>query len=326
MASVVSAMLAIGCARAPSVLRPASEPASRLSTLGWWLLAISCVVTLVIIVLVLVPVFRRRALPGEMNLSSGGGTTPIVVGVAISAAIIVGVFLYTIVTLGQVATPSEKPGVVMEVVGHRWWWEVHYLDARPSQSVVTANEIHIPVGEPVELRVQSADVIHSFWVPQLNGKVDVVPGQTNVFWIRADEPGTYHGQCAEYCGAQHANMMLTVYAEPPAQFTRWLGAQRRPAATPTDEFARRGEQEFLQAPCSLCHAIRGTPAGGKLGPDLTHLASRSTIAAGMLPNRAGQLTGWISDAPSLKPGTLMPRMELAPSELHDIVAYLSTLR
>jgi cytochrome c oxidase subunit 2 len=193
--------------------------------------------------------------------------------------------------------------------------------------VVAANEIHVPAGRPVQVNVTSEDVIHSFWVPQLMGKLDMIPGKTNTTWLQADQPGAYRGECAEYCGVQHAHMAFLVVAEPPEQFAAWLEGQRQPAAEPTEPLAREGAQAFAREGCISCHEIRygASPVGGKAGPDLTHLASRRTIGAGLLANNPGNLAGWIANPQALKPGNKMPRLNLDAESLQALVAYLESL-
>jgi cytochrome c oxidase subunit 2 len=217
--------------------------------------------------------------------------------------------------------------MTIEVTGHQWWWEVKYLSPSPAAITTTANEIHIPVGVPVRFKLDSGDVIHSFWIPQLGGKTDVIPGQTNYTWLQASRPGRYRGQCAEFCGAQHAHMVLYVVADDPATFAAWSTAQLLAAQAPSTPDAQRGQAVF-ETRCAVCHTIRGTDylTGGRAGPDLTHLMSRSTIAAGLLANNTGNLHGWIANPAALKPGTLMPPTGLAPDELHAVVAYLRTLK
>jgi cytochrome c oxidase subunit 2 len=192
--------------------------------------------------------------------------------------------------------------------------------------VVTANELHIPTGKPIVLQLSSNDVIHSFWVPALHGKIDLIPSRENTIKIQADVPGVYRGQCAEYCGYQHAHMAFWVVAEPEATYATWLAAQSSPALAPGDETAKKGRDVFLSRPCVLCHTIQGTDARGIAGPDLTHVASRTSLAAATIPNSKGQLAGWILDSQSLKPGNNMPSMALDPRELHALLAYLETLR
>jgi cytochrome c oxidase subunit 2 len=203
-----------------------------------------------------------------------------------------------------------------------WWWEVRYPDA----GIVTANEIHVPAGRPVRLELASTDVIHSFWAPRLHGKRDMIPGIENVFWIQAAEPGVYRGQCAEYCGTQHANMAFRVVALPPAEFNAWLAERKMRRSPPTTPGEQHGFTVFLKAGCGECHAIEGTPAKSNVGPDLTHLGSRQTIGAALLPNTRGNLAGWIADPQAVKPGVRMPRSYLAADELLALVTYLEGLK
>jgi cytochrome c oxidase subunit 2 len=216
--------------------------------------------------------------------------------------------------------------VNIELVGHQWWWEARYRDDDPSREFTTANELHIPVGRPVIVTLNSSDVIHSLWIPNLQGKKDLIPGRTATLRLRADRAGTYRGQCAEFCGLEHALMALLVQAEPNERYEAWAAAQRQPAAEPSSDQARRGQQVFLAKSCVMCHTIAGTTANAKLGPDLTHLAARQTIAAGMFPNNRGHLAGWIADPQSLKPGVNMPANALAPDDLQALLAYLETLK
>ena len=213
----------------------------------------------------------------------------------------------------------------MEVTGRLWWWELRYLDADGGEIARTANEMHIPVGEPVTLRLISDNVIHSFWVPQLQGKTDMIPGRVNESWIQAGEPGVYRGQCAEFCGVQHSMMAFLAIAEPAEAFDRWLARQAQPAAEPTEPSLVRGRDVFLRAGCGGCHTVRGTPAAGRTGPDLTHIAGRRTLAAATVPNTRGHLAGWISDPQHVKPGNKMPAATLEPGDLHALIAYLESL-
>lgn len=311
------------------MLSPAGEAARQLALLGWLLLGVASAVVLIVTVAIVIPLRGRRLSLADAPLVGSAdhedGIAPIAIGVGLSIIILIAAFIGTVVTLHATATPPRTPALTVAVTAHQWWWEVQYTDSSPGRAVRTANEFHIPVGQTVRLKVQSADVVHSFWVPRLQGKVDVIPGETNVFWIEADQPGTYYGQCAKYCGMQHAHMAISVIADSPSDFAAWLDQQRQPAQTPTDSLARAGQTAFANAPCAFCHTIRGTEAAGRAGPDLTHLAGRSTIAAGELPNVASDLSAWVTNAPSLKPGTLMPRMDLDPRTLHAVVAYLRTL-
>ncbi len=201
-----------------------------------------------------------------------------------------------------------------------------YADTSPHSRFTTANEVHIPVGAPVVFLLTARDVIHSFWVPNLGGKKDLIPGYTQTVWFRADTPGVYRGQCAEFCGLQHAKMGLLVIADPPDRYAAWMRQMQQPGAAPTDSLARRGEQVFMSGTCVMCHAIEGTHARSVAGPDLTHLASRQTIAAATLPNNRGNLGGWIADPQRIKPGTHMPPNVLPPEELNALLTYLQTLR
>jgi cytochrome c oxidase subunit 2 len=203
---------------------------------------------------------------------------------------------------------------------------VQYQDATPSNIVTTANEMHVPVGRTIHFELQAADVIHSFWVPNLHGKTDLIPGHTTHTFIRADAPGEYWGQCAEFCGFQHANMRFVLIAEPEEDFQRWLAAQRQPAAEPATESQKKGQQVFLTRTCVMCHTITGTPAASKVGPDLTHIGSRPRIGAGTLPNTRGNLAGWVSDPHGVKPGVRMPPNPLEPDELRALLDYLESLK
>jgi cytochrome c oxidase subunit 2 len=316
--------------QSPSIFHPAGIAAERLATLGWGLTIISCAVLLVICAVLLVALFRRRSPPdpaaGGLEPAGSGVRWIVIGGVILPAVILAGSFLFSTVIQADVANPPSPPVATIEVIGHRWWWEVKYVGDGWRDTVVTANEIHVPVGQPVRLNLISTDVIHSFWVPELAGKTDVIPGQTNTMWMEADRPGTYRGQCAEYCGLQHAHMAVVVVADPPAQFRRWIADQGAAAAAPTDSIGRRGLAVFRNSTCSTCHSIRGSAADGHVGPDLTHLASRRTIAAGTLPNTRGNLAGWISNAQALKPGSGMPAMTLAPGDLAPLLTYLERLK
>lgn len=216
--------------------------------------------------------------------------------------------------------------VDIELVGHSWWWEARYRDADTAREFTTANELTIPVGRPIVVTLRADDVIHSLWVPNLAGKKDLIPGRTATLHLRADRAGTYRGQCAEFCGMEHALMALLVHAVPSAEYETWAANQRQPAPEPAAADARRGRAVFLNANCARCHAIAGTPAQGRAAPDLTHLASRQSIAAGMFPNNRGHLAGWIADPQALKPGVNMPANTLPPDDLQALLAYLETLR
>ncbi|MQA90106.1 MAG: cytochrome c oxidase subunit II [Gemmatimonas sp.] len=246
-------------------------------------------------------------------------------GVAIPAVILLGLFVLTLQTLGALAAQEEEPALTIEVVGWQWWWEVRYLDHTGRVLFETANEIHLPAGEWIALRLEATDVIHSFWVPQLAGKVDMIPGRTTELRLQADAPGTYRGQCAEYCAGSHALMAMRVVVEPAQEFLDWSRRQTLPQAPPLDSLAALGEEVFLGTACRACHAIRGTPAVGNTGPDLTHLASRSTLAAATLPNTRGHLGGWLANPQRIKPAAKMPAVPLDNVEFQALLRYLETL-
>ena len=244
-------------------------------------------------------------------------------GAVFPALTLVPLLFWTYDTLAAIDPRARPADLVVEVVGRQWWWEIRYRDTVPGRTFTTANELHLPVGKRVELRLISSDVIHSFWVPSLQGKTDLIPGRENVTWIEASRPGQYGGQCAEYCGTQHATMGLLVVAQSDEDFDRWATGQR--AAAATDTVNAEGRVAFLRS-CGYCHTVRGTEAGGRMGPDLTHLASRRTLGAGLLLNSPGNLGGWIANPQALKPGTRMPRVPLSRDEFRLIHLYLQTLR
>jgi cytochrome c oxidase subunit II len=302
-----------------------------IADLTWGLLALSVAVILIIGILVLIGAFARRYRggsdeDGRLPVARAGGSSLkwIYIGLALTTVALAGSITWTVVTMAAVDQPPEQPRFTIEITGQQWWWEVRYVSDDPSRIFETANEIHIPVGEPVRLKLASQDVIHSFWVPAVTGKTDLIPGQTNVTWLQADEPGVYWGQCAEYCGRQHAHMALRLFADPPEEFGAWWDAQLEAAKPPETAIARTGQTHFVLR-CGACHTVRGTQAGGELGPDLTHLMSRTTIAAGMLPNTVGHLSGWVANPQYIKPANEMPNLELSGPQLDVIRSYLLTL-
>jgi cytochrome c oxidase subunit 2 len=232
------------------------------------------------------------------------------------------------VSVGKIVSASVAPAgsLNIEVTGTQWWWKVRYASDDPGRILQTANEIHIPIGRAVAIRGNSEDVIHSFWVPGLQGKRDLIPGHTTTEWLEADKPGEYRGQCAEFCGLQHAHMAFWVIAEPPERFNAWLEHQLKPAAEPMNDDTRQGQEIFLRSACVLCHAIRGTDAAAQAGPDLTHFGSRKTIAAGTLSNTKGNLAGWIADPQNIKPGTHMATVPIQPAEMQPLIDYLESLK
>jgi cytochrome c oxidase subunit II len=249
-----------------------------------------------------------------------------VAGAAVVTVVILFVWLGASVVVGRASgSPQMRDAVTINLTGRQWWWQLEYVDTLPSNRFRAANEILIPVGRPVVVNVTSRDVIHSFWVPNLHGKRDLVPGYVTSLWFQADREGLYRGQCAEFCGLQHANMAMFVRAVSDSDFQRWVAAQRSPAVVPATEITQRGHDVFLRATCPQCHAIRGTLAGGAYGPDLTHVGSRTTIAAGVLPNTEDNLKRWIRNPHQFKPGTKMPPHDLTDGDLQAVAAYLRSL-
>lgn len=327
------ALLLAGC-EMPLALDPRGPAATEIARIWWLLFWTAVVVSLVVFALLAVAVRRgRRAerdgtdthLTPEDGARLEGRTTGYVLigGGLVPALILIAATVLTLTGLAVFDRPPDGAEHTITVRGHMFWWEVEY----PDHGVVTANEIHVPVGRPVRFELETVDVIHSFWVPQLHGKLEMVPGTTNVMYLQADEPGTYFGKCAEFCGQQHANMEFLLIAEEEADFEAWLERQAADASEPGDAVAERGREVFVGSPCAACHTIRGvSTATAEAGPDLTHLASRRTLAARTLPNVPGNLAGWVLDPQGIKPGNQMPAVNLAPDDFHALLAYLEGLR
>jgi cytochrome c oxidase subunit II len=322
LAGLAAGLLLAGCEGRQSALDPQGPQAAQVHELWNVMLIGSAVVFLVVIALVLVAIAlpRQRAAAGDRRRLHLVG-----LGAGVTTAILVALLVYNVQVSRAVATrPADA--MPIHVVAHQWWWEVIYPGDPPSQTVRTANELWLPVGRPVEITLESRDVIHSFWVPNLHGKVDAIPGRTTSLWLQADRPGTFRGQCAELCGLQHARMAFEVVAVSPAELEAWRAAQLEPAQEPLDELARRGQEVFLASSCAMCHAVRGTRAMASVGPDLTHLASRRRLAASTLPNQPGHLGGWILDPQHIKPGAFMPATDLSGDRLDALLRYLGGLR
>jgi cytochrome c oxidase subunit 2 len=312
---------------APSILEPRSDAGRKVEGL-WWLTFWTSVVVVLFVTAFIVRAVRRgrKAAPEEAEDGIDKRPVPwgepfiVIAGLVVSGAILAGTFAVSLRAMNALADPPGRPVLTIEVIGRNWWWEARYPNG-----AVTANEIHIPAGRAVEVKLSTADVIHSFWVPQLNVKQDQVPRMDNRLWLRADEPGRYRGQCAEFCGLQHARMVFWVEAQPPAQFDQWLAREASAAREPLAPLAVRGRDIFLNSSCAGCHAIRGTSAAGTLGPDLTHLASRETIGAGLLLLQRDSLSDFIRNAQHAKPGASMPPTEVSEDELAALVDYLMGL-
>jgi cytochrome c oxidase subunit II len=327
---IVVTLLATGCRVAPvtrnvpNVLDPRGYGAQQVAELWWIIFGLGTAVFVAVTALLLFVVYRRRVNENEVepDLNEVSGTPWILWGgIIIPFIILMVTYGFSLRTLTSLAGPPQPTTVTIEVLGHRWWWEVRY----PEYGIVTANEIVIPVGQPVEILLSSDNVIHSFWVPQLHGKLDMTPGRVDSMWLQADQPGVYRGLCAEFCGLQHSKMHFLVIAEEPDSFNAWLERRQQPAPEPADDLAFNGQQVFFSAGCVYCHTIDGTPATGRLGPNLTHLASRRTLAAAVLENNRGNLAGWIVDPQNIKPGSLMPPTPLDAADLHALLAYLESL-
>lgn len=272
---------------------------------------------------------RRRALPEDKRLREDGSPlvrSSLVVWAILILAGLAGLTVASFLADRAAAARARHPQLTIKVIANQWWWDVVYQTPTASEMVHTANEIHLPVGVPAEVQLESADVIHSFWVPNLAGKQDLIPGRTTDIQLLPTKTGLYRGQCAEFCGMQHANMALVVTVQSKADFERWMDQQRRPAAAPATPLELAGYRYVTTRECSSCHTITGTAAGGQFGPDLTHVASRRTIGAGTLPMNEANLYGWVADPQAQKPGNRMPTIGLSSSDLHAVVAYLQRLR
>jgi cytochrome c oxidase subunit II len=328
--ALAGTVLLTGCGGEQSALRGEGTRSAAINENTLVLTVLGGLVWVIVVVAVLMAAFRRNR-SAQSAVDRREIFTVVLAGVAIPAVIIVAVTAHSIGVLNRIDPRDADDNLAVEVIGHKFWWEVRY----PDDEVVTANEVHIPTGERVRIRLETEDVIHSFWVPALTGKMDLIPGETNETWIETDNPGTYWGQCAEYCGTQHARMRFVVVVHEPAEFGQWLAAQAEPAVEVSDATAaayddpdliRRGREVFMSASCVYCHAIAGTEATGTFGPDLTHLASREYLAAGTIPNQRGHLAGWIVDPQSIKPGSLMPGTDISGDDLQALLAYLESLK
>jgi cytochrome c oxidase subunit II len=342
--SSLAPLFLAGCAssQSQSALHPAGTGAGRIAGL-WWLYFWVCAVVFVLVMFVLfVPFLRRRGQrPDDAPIINPDPARERAMTGVVWAAVFVTTVTLFVLMIGDFVTGraihslgrGRTPAITIRLTGHQWWWEVQYTDwaaqygePYPSNGVTTANELHVPVGQPVKVELVSHDVIHSFWVPNLGGKKDLIPGHPATTVVRADRAGTFYGQCAEFCGLQHGNMRLMVVAEEPNAFRAWLDAQRQPAPQPSNDVQKRGQRVFMASTCATCHQIQGTNAGGRFGPDLTHVAGRGILAAGAVPNTRGHRAGWIVDPQRLKPGCRMPQNNLRPEDLNALLEYIDTLK
>lgn len=312
--------LLIGCTGPQSALDPAGPNATALHHLGIAMYVGAAAVTLLVSALMLYPFVRRTPQPVNARAFLWGG------GVALPSVAIGALVPYVLLSGAEIRRPTSPDQVSIDVTGFVYWWEVAYRRADGSHIALTANELRIPAGEPVELFLRADDVIHSFWVPSLAGKTDMIPGRVNRMVIQADRPGRWRGQCAEYCGAQHALMAFEVIALPRSEFDAWLAGLAQSAAEPASAEHRRGRELFVANGCGSCHAVRGLSVA-RLGPDLTEIGNRRLLGAGSFPNNAGTLGGWISATQHLKPGARMPSYgQLSGPELRALVDWLASLK
>jgi cytochrome c oxidase subunit 2 len=308
-----------------SVLDPAGIQAAHIESL-WWLMWWVTVSVFVGVLVTLAIAVRRAPAPRPLASNERGLMRGVVLATAATLVVLIVVLAASVRTGRALQALDVSDAIDVTMAGNQWWWAVEYAHPDPSQRVRTANELHVPVGRPVVINLVANDVIHSLWIPDLDGKMDLIPGRQNQMRLRADRAGVYRGQCAEFCGLAHARMALTVVAEPPAQFDAWLAAQRQLPPPPTSPQAIRGKAVVESGSCALCHTVMGTIAGARTAPDLTHVASRQTLAAGTLANTPDNLRAWLRDPQHPKPGNKMPPPGLSPDDLDAVVAYLETLR
>jgi cytochrome c oxidase subunit II len=317
-----------GAGETPSILAPSSTPAHEIYGLSLFVLLITGSIFVVVAGLLAYVVIKYRAREGDAQHEPAQiyGSTQVELAWTVIPVLIVVVLFLTTARIIFAIQDAPKPASALDVtvIGHQFWWEFRY----PKLGIVTANELHVPVStpaapEPTFLKLLSADVDHSFWVPQLGGKTDLIPNHPNAMWLDPEKPGVYVGQCAQFCGVEHAKMLLRVYVDTPEQFAAWVKSEQQPGAQ--DAAAAAGRRVFESQACVNCHTISGTAAKGLFGPDLTHLMSRATLAAGAADNTPENLRAWIHDPNTLKPGALMPAMQLNDQETDEVVAYLTTL-
>jgi cytochrome c oxidase subunit II len=321
---LLAGLVLFGCEGPQSALDPKGPLARQVFNLSTVMFVGGGLIFVLVLTALVGALVARRA--EEVPRPERGKGRVVLVATATTVLLLVALLVYDFYVHRAIASPQGRGKATIEVVGHQWWWEVNYLDEQTGGvSARTANELHIPVGRRVLVNLKTRDVIHSFWVPHLQGKMDMIPGRTNQIALHAEQEGVYRGQCAEFCGLQHAKMSFYVVAESPERFRTWLERQREPAVMPDSEETRRGQEVFLTASCALCHAIRGTQAMASAGPDLTHFASRRSLGAATLPSNRGNLGGWILDPAHLKPGVFMTPSPLDGRSLNALLHYLEIL-
>jgi cytochrome c oxidase subunit 2 len=314
-----------------SVFRPDSPQARAVAHLFWWMFGVGAAIWLGVNIAALYAARARRGERGADDLNHVPPETKhrlerMIGGLAFITLLILCGFLAYDFSAGRALALHPSVALTIDVTGHQWWWDVLYENPDPSKQVETANEIHVPVGEMVQFKLRAADVIHSFWAPNLSGKKDLVPGYVTSLYFRADTAGIYRGQCAEFCGLQHAQMAFYIVAEPRPKFAAYLAAASTPHENPTDSTLVAGQRVFMSSGCPLCHSIAGTDARGSVGPGLSHFKSRGAIAAGTLANNRANLTRWIENPAAIKPGVRMPALPLDSAQLNALVSYLETLK
>lgn len=335
LAVLVVALCVSSCGGIQNAINPAGPNAQNISDL-WWLMFVVCSIVFVLVMIAVLLSLRKRTAEALDTLppviqppeESERRRRHVVIGATTITVVILFVFLIASYSSGRSLRLNDptKNGLSIGLTGHQWWWEVRYNDVDAGNIFTTANEIHIPVGVPVMFTLRANDVIHSFWVPNLAGKKDLIPGKINTMWLQADKPGVYRGQCAEYCGLQHAKMALWIVAEPQEQFNGWRQRETQQAMPPATDSQKRGQQVFFSATCVMCHAINGTPAGSNIGPNLTHVASRNMLAAATLSNTREHMAQWIKDSQTFKPGNRMPQHNFSDADLQALVDYLQSLK
>ncbi|WP_291689483.1 cytochrome c oxidase subunit II [Bradyrhizobium sp.] len=325
----LACLLLAGCGGWQSAMDAHGTSAASLKQLIILIVVVCSVVWMLVMIALIRALSRERAprtAPVDVDAERVRRMSVFISAAVAATVIVISGFTVTSFFATRRLSVAGPDDLTVKVSGLQWWWNVQYFGATPAENFQTANEIHIPVGRNVRFQLEGDDVIHSFWVPSLAGKQDLIPGRPNELSVRAERAGIYRGQCAEFCGMQHAHMAFFVIAEPQADFDRWAEMQRQPAAQPADSEAAAGQQAFLSKPCAACHSVRGTAATGTSGPDLTHVGSRKTIAAGLFDTTRGSLAAWIADPQTLKPGNNMPMVTLSRDELLSVSAYLASLK
>lgn len=301
-----------------SAFKPFGPVASMISDL-WWLMLIAFAGIFLLVLVLLTLALLRQRWQGTPRPPLGDTTFITLGGVILPGVILIPLLIHTLLVTKKLEPPEDA--LVIRLTGYMWWWDVQY----PAQGITIANEIYVPVGQAVRLEMTSGDVIHSFWPPSLSGKTDLIPGQTTVHWLEVDKAGSYRAQCAEFCGLQHARMALMVIAVSSEEFAAWVSTRQTPKTLPDNPTLQRGQEAFMNEGCGECHTIRGTPAQGKVGPDLTHIGSRSSLGAGVIANSYGSLAGWVANPQALKPGNRMPPSYVKAEDYHPLITYLMSL-